>query len=86
VIADCNEALKLDKTYIKALNRRATALEALDRLEEAVRGMLVPHVPAAFTSLTRSAERCRLRCHFVLGEHVKQRYCRVGRSNPQEII
>lgn len=86
MIADCNEALKLDKTYIKALNRRATALEALDRLEEAVRGMLVPHVPAAFTSLTRSAERCRLRCHFVLGEHVKQRYCRVGRSNPQEII
>ncbi|CAG7854781.1 Mitochondrial import receptor subunit tom70 AltName: Full=72 kDa mitochondrial outer membrane protein; AltName: Full=Mitochondrial import receptor for the ADP/ATP carrier; AltName: Full=Mitochondrial precursor proteins import receptor; AltName: Full=Translocase of outer membrane tom70 [Serendipita indica DSM 11827] len=37
VVADCDEALKLDPTYIKALNRRATALEALGRLEEAVR-------------------------------------------------
>ncbi|KAG8835674.1 TOM (translocase of outer membrane) complex component [Serendipita sp. 399] len=37
VVADCDEALKLDRTYIKALNRRATALEALGRLEEAVR-------------------------------------------------
>ncbi|KAG8761087.1 TOM (translocase of outer membrane) complex component [Serendipita sp. 396] len=37
VVADCDEALRLDRTYIKALNRRATALEALGRLEEAVR-------------------------------------------------
>jgi import receptor subunit TOM70 len=38
VIADCDEALKLDIKYIKALNRRATALESLSRLEEALRG------------------------------------------------
>lgn len=37
VVADCDAALRLDRTYIKALNRRATALEALGRLEEAVR-------------------------------------------------
>ncbi|TFY55102.1 hypothetical protein EVG20_g9442, partial [Dentipellis fragilis] len=32
VVADCDAALKLDAHYIKALNRRATALEALERL------------------------------------------------------
>ncbi|CAD6891008.1 unnamed protein product [Tilletia laevis] len=31
VIADCDEALKLDKAYIKALNRRAIAREALGK-------------------------------------------------------
>ena len=38
VVADCDEALRLDPKYVKALNRRATALEALDRYEEALRG------------------------------------------------
>lgn len=38
VIADCDSALRLDPVYIKALRRRAAALEALDRDEEAVRG------------------------------------------------
>ncbi len=38
VIADCDEALKLDSHYVKALNRRGTALEALERYEEALRG------------------------------------------------
>ena len=37
-VADCDEALKLDSRYVKALNRRATALEALERYEEALRG------------------------------------------------
>jgi len=37
-VADCDEALKLDSRYVKALNRRATALEALERFEEALRG------------------------------------------------
>ena len=41
VVADCDEALKLDSTYVKALNRRATALESLDRHEEALRGMSI---------------------------------------------
>ncbi|KAA1470860.1 mitochondrial outer membrane translocase receptor TOM70 [Dentipellis sp. KUC8613] len=37
VVADCDAALKLDAHYIKALNRRATALEALERYEESLR-------------------------------------------------
>lgn len=39
VVEDCNAALALDSSYIKALNRRATALEGLNRYEEALRGM-----------------------------------------------
>lgn len=39
VIADCDAALGLDRNYVKALNRRATALEALERFREAVRGV-----------------------------------------------
>ena len=41
VVADCDEALKLDGRYVKALNRRATAHEALEQYEEALRGALV---------------------------------------------
>ncbi|EIM84818.1 mitochondrial outer membrane translocase receptor TOM70 [Stereum hirsutum FP-91666 SS1] len=37
VIEDCNTALALDSHYVKALNRRATALENLNRNEEALR-------------------------------------------------
>ncbi|KAI0327469.1 ADP/ATP carrier receptor [Cubamyces sp. BRFM 1775] len=37
VVEDCDQALALDKNYLKALNRRAAALEALDRLEDALR-------------------------------------------------
>jgi import receptor subunit TOM70 len=39
VVEDCDAALKLDAKYIKALNRRATALEALEQYEEALRGL-----------------------------------------------
>lgn len=35
---DCDAALALDRKYLKALNRRATALEVLERYEEALRG------------------------------------------------
>ena len=38
VVADCDEALKLDATYVKAMNRRAGALENLERYKEALRG------------------------------------------------
>lgn len=41
VVRDCDEALKRDPAYVKALNRRANAFEALDRLPEALRGMFV---------------------------------------------
>ena len=37
MIEDCDSALRLDSSYLKALRRRAAALEALDRDEEAVR-------------------------------------------------
>jgi len=38
VVQDCDEALKLDSKYVKALNRRASALENLERYAEALRG------------------------------------------------
>jgi import receptor subunit TOM70 len=38
IIEDCDKAVSLNKDYVKAINRRANALEALDRLEEALRG------------------------------------------------
>lgn len=37
VVKDCDSALRLDSGYVKALNRRATAYEALGRDEEALR-------------------------------------------------
>jgi import receptor subunit TOM70 len=37
VVADCDVALSLDKAYVKALNRRAAAHEALENLPEALR-------------------------------------------------
>lgn len=38
VVEDCDEALRLDAKYVKALNRRALALEGLERFEESLRG------------------------------------------------
>jgi import receptor subunit TOM70 len=38
VIEDCNEALRLDPVYVKALNRRAHALEKKGDLENALYG------------------------------------------------
>ncbi|KIJ67166.1 hypothetical protein HYDPIDRAFT_165875 [Hydnomerulius pinastri MD-312] len=37
VVADCDDALRSDPNYVKALNRRANALESLSRYEEALR-------------------------------------------------
>jgi mitochondrial import receptor subunit TOM70 len=41
VIQDCEEAVALDKKYVKAINRRGIAFENLERYEEAIRGGLV---------------------------------------------
>lgn len=36
VVEDCNQALKLDKSYLKAINRRALAYEKLNNLRESL--------------------------------------------------
>jgi len=48
VLADCDMALKLDPVYTKALNRRAEALEAMDQLEDALRGPLFVSLSLSF--------------------------------------
>ncbi|KAI0300644.1 mitochondrial outer membrane translocase receptor TOM70 [Multifurca ochricompacta] len=59
VVADCDEALKLDSRYVKALNRRATALEALERYEEALRDYTATTILGKFQNdaAGRSVER-----------------------------
>ena len=39
VVEDCNEALKLNPDYVKALNQCAAALEQHGQHEKALRGM-----------------------------------------------
>jgi tetratricopeptide (TPR) repeat protein len=55
--ADCDEALKLDSRYVKALNRRATALEALERYEESLRGACCGHKTKKRTTKETSSFR-----------------------------
>ncbi|WWC65177.1 uncharacterized protein I303_107791 [Kwoniella dejecticola CBS 10117] len=59
-VADCDEALKIDKTYVKALKRRATALENLGRDEEAVRDFTATTIIERFQDeqAAMSVERC----------------------------
>ena len=52
IIEDCDKAIALNKDYVKAINRRANALEALDRLEEALRGWFT--ASGTSTVLTRA--------------------------------
>jgi len=58
IIEDCDKAISLNKDYVKAINRRANALEALDRLEEALRGRLTP-----FFTVFRLTFFCKPRLH-----------------------
>lgn len=51
VVEDCSEALKLNPDYVKALNRRATALEQLKQYEYALRGMFSLTIPCGGASL-----------------------------------
>lgn len=55
VVKDCDSALSLDPHYIKALNRRALALEGLGRLEESLRDYTAATILDKFTNKT-SAE------------------------------
>ncbi|KAI0683842.1 ADP/ATP carrier receptor [Cytidiella melzeri] len=55
VVEDCNAALALDKKYIKALNRRATALEALERYEESSRDFTAVTILEKFANEASSA-------------------------------
>ena len=50
VVADCDSALALDRNYVKALNRRATALEGLNRNEEALRDYTAATILDKFTN------------------------------------
>ncbi|KAG9312498.1 hypothetical protein JVU11DRAFT_6888 [Chiua virens] len=52
VVADCDEALRLDSNYVKALNRRATALESLNRFEEALRDFTAATILEKFQNET----------------------------------
>ncbi|RDB21749.1 Mitochondrial import receptor subunit tom70 [Hypsizygus marmoreus] len=59
VISDCDEALKLDSNYVKALNRRGNALESLERYEEALRDFTAATILDKFAnqSTAQSVER-----------------------------
>lgn len=52
IIEDCNEAVKLDNKYHKALVRRANALEKLGRLEEALADMTAVCILENFSNQT----------------------------------
>lgn len=55
MIEDCTSALALDPKYAKALNRRAGALEALDKLDEALRDFTALAIIERFKNDTASA-------------------------------
>ncbi|ORY28008.1 hypothetical protein BCR39DRAFT_468703 [Naematelia encephala] len=59
-VADCDEALKLDHAYVKALKRRATALENLGRDEDAIRDYTAASIIDRFrdNQAVASVERC----------------------------
>ncbi|EEB09773.1 TOM complex subunit Tom70 [Schizosaccharomyces japonicus yFS275] len=59
VVSDTSEALSMNPTYVKALNRRAAAYEQLDRLDEALMDCTVSCIFDGFTNeaLTASVER-----------------------------
>ena len=90
VVTDCNEALKLNPAYVKALNRRALALEGLERYEESLRGIIPPTLPL---SLFLTSCRCRLYRRNYSKQVLKSNYslvCRTciekaGRENRSQI-
>ncbi|TFK65437.1 ADP/ATP carrier receptor [Pluteus cervinus] len=54
VVIDCDSALSLDPNYVKALNRRALALERLQRYEEALRDFTAATILDKFSNKSAS--------------------------------
>ncbi|KAG6852886.1 hypothetical protein C0991_008371 [Blastosporella zonata] len=59
VVEDCDEALKVDQNYVKALNRRGVALEGLQRYEESLRDFTAATILDKFSNqqTAQSVER-----------------------------
>ncbi|KAF5351253.1 hypothetical protein D9756_008325 [Leucocoprinus leucothites] len=55
VIEDCNEALQLDRTYVKALDRRAGAYEGLGQYEAALRDFTAATILDKFQNQSTAA-------------------------------
>lgn len=83
IIDDCDKAIALNKDYVKAINRRASALEALDRLEEALRGQFVTFVTAPGLI---SVQNPRLHHRHYFGWIPKRKGCSGGRTRVKETL
>ena len=84
VVADCDEALKLDARYVKALNRRATALEALESYESALRGAYRAELGKTLSCIADASRR--LHCHHH-SEQIPERSCRpIGRARIRKAV
>ena len=83
IIEDCDKAISLNKDYVKAINRRANALEALDRLEEALRGRLTLSFTLPRLTFFRNP---RLHCCYDLGWIPKRKGGPGGRTGVKEAL
>lgn len=81
IVEDCDKAIALNKDYVKAINRRANALEALDRLEEALRGWSPTLITA---SCLISSQKIRLHHCYYFGWIPKRKGCSSSGTRVEE--